>query len=133
MDLKKEIEKRTDLPPCQQFLRGWIQSEVRATNENTTKFSDLLISYHGINELAVTELKDESAGVSALQSKYGLNIKIIAGDNSERQLNLEFTGDSTVLDVKSGVYAVTNIPVRNQTWTGWPREVFDTTLLGVSI
>lgn len=49
-----------------------------------------------------------------------------------KTLQLMFPGRQTVLDVKTGVHNITNIPVRYQDWTGWPPGVIHSTTLAVS-
>jgi hypothetical protein len=36
---------------------------------------------------------------------------------------LKFLGSKTVLEVKTDVYTLTDIPVRHQVWTGWPSQL----------
>jgi FAS-associated factor 1 len=43
---------------------------------------------------------------------------------------LKFPENKSVLSVKTDVYAVTNIPVRHQLWSGWPNNVTDSKTLG---
>lgn len=51
---------------------------------------------------------------------YTLNIK---DEIHKKTYNLKFSGTSTILDVKSGIYALIDVPVRNQQWKGWPSLV----------
>lgn len=51
---------------------------------------------------------------------YTLNIK---DEIHKKTYNLKFLGSSTILDVKSGIYALIDVPVRNQQWKGWPSSV----------
>lgn len=46
--------------------------------------------------------------------------------------NLKFGGSAPVLEVKNGLYALTNIEVRNQIWIGWPNLVDDAMPLALS-
>lgn len=39
--------------------------------------------------------------------------------------NLHFPGTHTILEVKSDVYSLIDVPVRNQLWKGWPASVKD--------
>lgn len=36
---------------------------------------------------------------------------------------MKYPGTHTILDVKTGVYTLTDVPVRNQQWQGWPNLV----------
>ena len=51
---------------------------------------------------------------------YTLNIK---DEIKKETYNLKFPGTNTILDVKSGIYSLTTVPVRNQQWKGWPSSV----------
>lgn len=51
---------------------------------------------------------------------YTLNIK---DEINKRTYNLNFPGTNTILDVKSGIHALTAVPVRNQQWKGWPSSI----------
>lgn len=52
--------------------------------------------------------------------------------NSLVDIPLKMPGVTTYLDVKNSVYAVTNILTRYQSWTGWPRNITDSTTLAQS-
>lgn len=51
---------------------------------------------------------------------YTLNIR---DEINKETYNLKFPGTNTILDVKSGIYSLTAVPVRNQQWKGWPNSV----------
>lgn len=44
---------------------------------------------------------------------------------------LNFSGRTTIEDVKQKVYYVTEIPARHQEWTGWPHGCENQTTLAV--
>lgn len=65
-----------------------------------------------------------------LTRKYVLNI---TDKIQNKKYNLPFPGTQTVRDVKAGVHALNDVPVRNQEWKGWPNCVTDdSTLLAAS-
>lgn len=45
---------------------------------------------------------------------------------------LMFPGRTTVQEVKTNVYYVTDIPVRHQEWTGWPQSCENDSTLAVN-
>lgn len=51
---------------------------------------------------------------------YTLNIK---DEVHKKTHKLNFLGSKTVLEVKSGIYSIIDVPVRNQQWKGWPSSV----------
>lgn len=68
--------------------------------------------------------------VEGLNLTYTLHIK---DETHNKVLSLKFGGTKSILDIKSAVYCITNIPVRYQEWSGWPESIKeDTTLLGYS-
>lgn len=66
--------------------------------------------------------------IERLNLTYTLHIKDETRSNVH---SLNFIGTTSILDVKSAVYSITNIPVRHQVWSGWPENLKeDSTLLG---
>lgn len=55
--------------------------------------------------------------VERLTQAYTLNI---LDETHEKTYNLKFLGSKTILQVKTDVYTLTDIPVRHQLWIGWP-------------
>lgn len=58
-------------------------------------------------------------------------LTIVLQPSGERH-ELNFSGRTTIEDVKTKVYYVTEIPVRHQEWTGWPHGCDNETTLAVS-
>lgn len=79
-----------------------------------------MINYiHSI--LCRNELTEKLTGIFTLNVNY-----------EDQTFNLKFGGSSTVLEVKNGLYALTNVEVRNQNWLGWPPSVKDEMPLALS-
>nr|XP_033341145.1 FAS-associated factor 1 isoform X1 [Megalopta genalis] len=119
-DLKQLIWERTNIPKCEQHLRGWKKvPESLSTplhtldlpKENTLYMSTLL-------DFMTDD--DKSKCAERMTQIYTLNIK---DETHKKTYNLKFGGSSTVLDVKSGIDALINVPIRNQQWKGWPSTV----------
>lgn len=55
-----------------------------------------------------------------LSSTYILNIK---DEVNNVTYKLNFPGSVTILDLKSNIYTLNDVPVRNQLWKGWPSTV----------
>lgn len=53
---------------------------------------------------------------------YTLNIKDEVHDKSYK---LKFPGTHTILDVKTNIYSLIDVPVRHQQWKGWPSLLTD--------
>lgn len=57
-----------------------------------------------------------------LTQTFTLNVR---DEGSNKTYNLKFPGTHTILDVKTDVYSLIDVPVRNQQWKGWPSTVKD--------
>lgn len=55
-----------------------------------------------------------------LTQSYTLNVH---DESHQKKYSLKFLGSKTVLEVKTDVYTLTDIPVRHQVWTGWPSQL----------
>lgn len=53
---------------------------------------------------------------------YTLNVK---DEVQNKTYKLKFPGTRTVLEVKTDVYSLIDVPVRNQQWKGWPSSLKD--------
>lgn len=67
--------------------------------------------------------------VSDEPQSYRLDIEFV---DENRTISLNFLGDKTIQDVKNGIYAVTEVPVRHQKWKGWPSQASNSTRLSDS-
>lgn len=129
-DLKQLIWDRTNILPCQQCLHGWKKEPKSLTA--TLQSLDLPKE----NSLSMTravqpgDANEPNSITNRMTSTYTLNVK---DEIQNKTYNLKFLGSSTVLEVKTGVYTLINIPVRNQVWKGWPSTLKDdNTLLAQS-
>ncbi|KAF3819853.1 hypothetical protein GH733_015362 [Mirounga leonina] len=62
----------------------------------------------------------------ALQESLNQNFMLIITHREvQREYNLNFSGSSTIQEVKRNVYDLTSIPVRHQLWEGWPTSATD--------
>ncbi|XP_014469336.1 PREDICTED: FAS-associated factor 1 isoform X2 [Dinoponera quadriceps] len=126
-DLKQLIWQQTNVAPCQQNLRGWLK-EPRTQNtslvtldlpkENTLHMSSLPQD---------CDLARETVSLSGRMTQtYTLNVK---DEVHNKTYNLKFPGTHTVLEVKTDVYSLIDVPVRNQQWKGWPSSLKDDTVI----
>ncbi|XP_025266464.1 FAS-associated factor 1 isoform X3 [Camponotus floridanus] len=122
-DLKQFIWYKTNIAPCQQHLRGW-KKEPQTSNtilqtldlprENTLYLSSL--SQDG-------DLSHETINLSdRMIQTYTLNVK---DEVHNKTYNLKFPGTRTILEVKTDIYSLIDVPVRNQQWKGWPSSLKD--------
>ncbi|KAK4819979.1 hypothetical protein QYF61_017294 [Mycteria americana] len=62
----------------------------------------------------------------ALQESLNQNFMLIVTHREvQREYHLNFSGSSTIQEVKRNVYDLTSIPVRHQLWEGWPPSATD--------
>lgn len=57
---------------------------------------------------------------------YQLRIRYV---EENKELNLNFPGSKTILEIKTDIYAVLKVPVRFQKWIGWPENSTNDTKL----
>ncbi|XP_015178994.1 PREDICTED: FAS-associated factor 1 isoform X1 [Polistes dominula] len=122
-ELKQSIWEQTNVTPCQQQIRGW----KKEPNTNNTVLQTLELPTE--NTLFVTsvsknwDLTDDIVCLSdRITLTYTLNIK---DEIHNKSYKLKFPGTHTILDVKTSVYSLIDVPVRHQQWKGWPTSLKD--------
>lgn len=121
-ELKNTIFVRLGVPVCQQNLQGWKNSP----KSDSVTLSSLNLPKENTLYVIVPDLEDgctaaeESKFVERLIQTYTLNIR---DEASNKTYKLKFLGSKTILEVKTDVYTLTDIPVRHQVWKGWPPNV----------
>ncbi|KAK6624778.1 hypothetical protein RUM44_011638 [Polyplax serrata] len=129
-DLKRQIQKTTNVPLCRQYLVGWRRhpksDSCTLISLNLPLETRLTLNTVEADQDGHMETDDEI--IERLNLTYTLHIKDETRSNVH---SLNFIGTTSILDVKSAVYSITNIPVRHQVWSGWPENLKeDSTLLG---
>ncbi|XP_047351443.1 FAS-associated factor 1 isoform X1 [Vespa velutina] len=122
-ELKQSISKKTNIAPCQQLIHGW----KKGPQTNSTILQTLELPRE--TTLSVTSLSDNwdltgeivclSDGITLT---YTLNIK---DEVHNKSYKLKFPGTHTILDVKTSIYSLIDVPVRHQQWKGWPSLLTD--------
>ncbi|XP_034939481.1 FAS-associated factor 1 isoform X2 [Chelonus insularis] len=122
-DLKDTISERTNVGSCQQKLYGWHREPI---NNSVILKSLNLPQENKLNLCKKSEPGDSSSERVCLSDRltrtYTLNIY---DETNNKSYKLQFSGTHTVLEVKTGIYSLIDIPVRNQKWSGWPSTVKD--------
>ncbi|XP_022836702.1 FAS-associated factor 1 isoform X1 [Spodoptera litura] len=111
-DLKKELEKKCGVPVCRQQLSGLGGS--RATS-NATLISLNLPPNAVLRLKAAETLMADDEVAERLTTTYILHVNV-----EDKEYTLKYPGTKTVQEVKNDIYSLTDIPVRHQSWTGWP-------------
>ncbi|XP_046751610.1 FAS-associated factor 1 isoform X1 [Diprion similis] len=129
--LKHMIRAEVGIPPCQQELHGWKKEP--QSDFTILETLDLLPEVTLYLRL-ITEIGDWASDVvktsDRLAQEYVLNIR---DEVHNRSYKLKFLGTRTVLEVKTDLFTLTDIPVRNQHWIGWPPTLKnDNTMLAQS-
>ncbi|XP_011867106.1 PREDICTED: FAS-associated factor 1 isoform X2 [Vollenhovia emeryi] len=122
-ELKEAVWCKTSVAPCQQNLHGWkkepgtpntVLQTLDLPRENTLYLS--LLSQDG-------DVANETVSLSDRMSQtYTLNVK---DEVHNKTYKLKFPGTRTVLEVKTDIYSLIDVPVRNQQWKGWPSSLKD--------
>ncbi|XP_024936165.1 FAS-associated factor 1 isoform X2 [Cephus cinctus] len=122
-DLKHLIWEQTHVGLCHQQLHGWknepqtdhtILQTLDLPRENTLYMS------------AIGEIGDSSAESMSLSDRLTQNYTLNVRDEiHNKTYKLKFPGTHTILEVKSDVYSLIDVPVRNQQWKGWPSSLKD--------
>ncbi|KAF2904052.1 hypothetical protein ILUMI_02149 [Ignelater luminosus] len=130
-DIKLNLSKELKIAPCRQLLSGW----ARLVQFETTPLSQLMLPKENTIHLHVKRsgggfsAEDEAEVTERLKGTYMLKI---TDENTNKQYNLKYQGTKTILEVKTDVYTLTDIHVRNQVWSGWPPNIDDQTVLALS-
>lgn len=66
-----------------------------------------------------------------LKGTYNLKVRF-ESDSRKETFNLKYNGTKTILEIKSDLYSLTNVPVRHQVWSGWPPNIDDQTMIALS-
>lgn len=131
-ELKQRIAELTNIPMCRQSLRGLTWLECRQLI-NSKKLRELNVSNE--NDIIVADVANDGGGamdddgIELLNTEYLLNI---LNEKDSVTYPLRFRGTQALLEIKSSIYTITNIAVRHQQWIGWPPDVDNTTLLGLT-
>ncbi|XP_055920273.1 FAS-associated factor 1 isoform X2 [Eupeodes corollae] len=120
--LKERIFNTTKVPICRQAIRGWSPAKLQDAQDSSTQLCNLDLT--SVNDLILIDLTkegymdDESDEIiKRFEKIFNLNIK---QQPEGKEISLNLSGKETILQVKTDVYYITNIPVRHQEWTGWP-------------
>lgn len=154
-DLKAKIMDITGIPVCRQALKGWQPNEQPCTNATVLHTLNIALE----NELILSDLSAEGFLSTSLSAStppssssttssatfaaaatdddmvrrhtdtYALNIM---REPEGIELSLNFPGTQRLIDIKTDVYTITDIPVRHQDWTGWPATMTNDTTLAAS-
>ncbi|XP_074644046.1 FAS-associated factor 1-like [Tubulanus polymorphus] len=133
--IKEVLAEDIGISADKQVLRGW--------NSRQAEDKDVLKSLHLPKEVrlflltpatCVSESSMEDSNI--LEERLTQNFTLLINvPQHNREYSLNFPGTKTVQEVKSDVYHVTDIPVRSQSWKGWPSGADDEqmTLAGAGI
>lgn len=132
--LKERIFNTTKVAICRQAIRGWPPAKLQDAQVPTTQLCNLDLTSE--NELILIDLTEEGYMgdesdeiIKRFQKMFKLNI---VQQPEGKEISLNLSGKETILQVKTDVYYITNIPVRHQEWTGWPVGADNETTLAQS-
>ncbi|RMC08673.1 hypothetical protein DUI87_14921 [Hirundo rustica rustica] len=122
-DIKHILENELQIPASKMLLKGWKTGDV----DDSTVLKSLHLPKNNSLYVLTPDLPPPSSSHSgALQESLNQNFMLIVTHREvQREYNLNFSGSSTIQEVKRNVYDLTSIPVRHQLWEGWPSSATD--------
>ncbi|XP_004535779.1 FAS-associated factor 1 isoform X1 [Ceratitis capitata] len=132
--LKRRIAEETNVPVCRQAIRGWPPAKLQDARKITTQLAHLDLGpendliLHNLTEEGYIDTENEDV---AQRLRDTFKLTIVEHPNG-KTITLPFLGSNTILEVKTKVYYVSNINVRNQEWEGWPSNCDDNMTLAQS-
>ncbi|XP_036111267.1 FAS-associated factor 1 isoform X3 [Molossus molossus] len=126
-EIKQILENELQVPLSKMLLKGWKTGDV----EDSTVLKSLHLPKNNSLYVLTPDLPppSSSSNVGALQESLNQNFMLIITHREvQREYNLNFSGSSTIQEVKRNVYDLTSIPVRHQLWEGWPTSATDDSL-----
>ncbi|KAK0069645.1 delta-like protein D [Biomphalaria pfeifferi] len=132
--IKDVLESELGIPRDKQELKGLVKrkrnvddttvlKDLHLPKENTLYLLTPQITNPTVNKAHVQEGEGTSQGLEG-DREYLLKITF-RNDSKYRNFSLKFNCQKTVKDVKQSLQTLTEVPVRQQAWTGWPRTVSD--------
>ncbi|XP_067633136.1 FAS-associated factor 1 isoform X2 [Eurosta solidaginis] len=132
--LKLKIAEETHVPICRQAIQGWPPAKLQDARKITTQLGNLDLGpendliLHNLTEEGYLDTENEEIA-KRLRDTFKLTI---VEQPSGKTITLPFLGSNTILEVKTKVYYISNIKVRNQEWEGWPSNCDDNLTLAQS-
>ncbi|XP_026964398.1 FAS-associated factor 1 [Sagmatias obliquidens] len=121
-EIKQILENELQIPVSKMLLKGWKTGDV----EDSVMAVSIYIPTNNSIYTPHWPPCSSSNPFSALQESLNQNFMLIITHREvQREYNLNFSGSSTIQEVKRNVYDLTSIPVRHQLWEGWPTSATD--------
>ncbi|CAD7683182.1 unnamed protein product [Nyctereutes procyonoides] len=123
-EIKQILENELQIPVSKMLLKGSKTGDV----EDSTALKSLRLPKNNSLYVLTPDLPPPSSSThaGALQESLNQNFMLIITHREvQREYNLNFSGSSTIQEVKRNVYDLTSIPVRHQLWEGWPTSATD--------
>nr|XP_042700932.1 FAS-associated factor 1 isoform X1 [Chrysemys picta bellii] len=122
-EIKHILENELQIPVSKMLLKGWKTGDI----DDSTVLKTLHLPKNNSLYVLTPDLPPPSSSNSgALQESLNQNFMLIITHREvQREYNLNFSGSSTIQEVKRNVYDLTSIPVRHQLWEGWPPSATD--------
>ncbi|XP_027693786.1 FAS-associated factor 1 [Vombatus ursinus] len=122
-EIKQILENELQIPVSKMLLKGWKTGDV----EDSTVLKTLHLPKNNCLYVLTPDLPPPSSShAGALQESLNQNFMLIVTHREvQREYSLNFSGSSTIQEVKRNVYDLTSIPVRHQLWEGWPPSATD--------
>ncbi|XP_071846611.1 FAS-associated factor 1-like [Apostichopus japonicus] len=135
--IKDLLAEELKLPRDKMKITGWSSSRVEPHDEELLSRLHLPL----VNQLKLyvpdmdepSEEEEEANGEDSFAERLSQSYILEITDTDENHVySLRYEGSKTIFDVKQGVYALTNIPQRQQKWGGWCIDSDDSLTLAAS-
>uniref|UniRef100_A0A8C0PX49 UBX domain-containing protein n=1 Tax=Canis lupus familiaris TaxID=9615 RepID=A0A8C0PX49_CANLF len=123
-EIKQILENELQIPVSKMLLKGSKTGDV----EDSTVLKSLHLPKNNSLYVLTPDLPPPSSSThaGALQESLNQNFMLIITHREvQREYNLNFSGSSTIQEVKRNVHDLTSIPIRHQLWEGWPTSATD--------
>eukprot|EP00057_Strongylocentrotus_purpuratus_P028360 XP_011682834.1 PREDICTED: FAS-associated factor 1 isoform X1 [Strongylocentrotus purpuratus] len=129
--LKDLLSKQLNIPKTALYLSGW-DTRAPVPSDETT-LSTLNLAAEVTLTLSTPTMEGEAhQPCPSNGEELSRNTELVITDTDEdTTYNLRYEGCKTIVDVKQGIFALTNVQPRRQEWTGWPNDT-DTLTLAAS-
>jgi len=124
--VKTLLQNETGVPPCQQELRGW-KGNTPFPYTDRRLLSEMNLPKENFLFLLTPDIPPslQNGDMEQTSSEDPMFKLTILDESHDQTYNLNFPPSHTVLQVKTDVHAVTDIPVYRQRWEGWPENTVD--------
>ncbi|XP_038048541.1 FAS-associated factor 1-like [Patiria miniata] len=134
--VKELLSAQLNVPPEKLLVGGWAHARPAPDDSDVLSTLHLPLKnrlYVLTPGLPTTSAEQPNGEETSYTDKLTRSFELIINDTDMNQeYRLRYEGCKTILSVKQGMNALTNVEVRHQRWIGWPDESDDSLTLAAS-